>query len=696
MSLTDYLAANAQILARQATERNPPLHNPDADDVHHGIPRLLRKPFPAQSHVITASVKALDLRKSLFLCGDMGTGKTLMGQSAVHLHADGRPYRALVMCPGHLTQKWKRELIRTLPGVHVHILKNWRDVVRLLELPRDPVVAEWYIIGRDTAKLGAKWKPAVMRRDHSVKDEESPRLHPVCPHCGSKIVSERGETISDEQLKKDRQSCHTCKEPLWTATNELRRWPPSWIIKRKLKGFFTYFVADECHELAGEATAQATSFGALASACKYTIAMTGTLTNGKAESLRALLYRASPQEMLDRDFAWTDHAKFNQVYGRIETTVRQKESGGFGNRQSFGRSSKTKSEKCVPGIMPSLFGHMLIGNTVFLSLEQVAENLPDLDEELISVPMDEDVRSQYVGMEATFRQTCSQMLARGDRRLLGPMVQCLLTWAEHPFNWDGVGYYDSSLELNGKRERRFVKVVEPANLDPDRVYAKERALIELCLAEKAAGRSVWVFVQHTNEHDVSARLAKVLSDAGLKTGILRQSVDPPEREQWIADNGPGLDVCLSHPQLVQTGVDFFDHEGTYNFPTLVFYEVGYKATDLRQASRRAWRIGQAYKCRVVYLYHPQSMAERALSLMGRKLVAAEAIEGKFSTDGLAAMGDDESLDLARTIAENLEIESAGKAWGGMARSTKQKLKEENWDQMADELADLVAMLKSTA
>jgi hypothetical protein len=54
----------------------------------------------------------------------------------------------------------------------------------------------------------------------------------------------------------------------------------------------------------------------------------------------------------------------------------------------------------------------------------------------------------------------------------------------------------------------------------------------------------------------------------------------------------------------------------------------------------------------VYLYYACTMQERAMGLMGRKLAAAEAIDGKFSSEGLAAAGEDEG-SLAMMLAKNL-------------------------------------------
>jgi hypothetical protein len=44
-------------------------------------------------------------------------------------------------------------------------------------------------------------------------------------------------------------------------------------------------------------------------------------------------------------------------------------------------------------------------------------------------------------------------------------------------------------------------------------------------------------------------------------------------------------VVLSHPKLVETGLDLFDKGGSYNFPTVIFHQTGYNLFTMQQASR---------------------------------------------------------------------------------------------------------------
>ena len=110
--------------------------------------------------------------------------------------------------------------------------------------------------------------------------------------------------------------------------------------------------------------------------------------------------------------------------------------------------------------------------------------------------------------------------------------------------------------------------------------------------------------------------------------------------------------------LVQTGLDLLD------FPTIIFYQTGYSIFTLRQASRRSWRIGQDKPVRIHYLHYQGTMQERALELVGKKLSASLAIEGKLTGDGLASLcaGEDMTLMLARALVEGSRIEGAESVW----------------------------------
>jgi SNF2 family DNA or RNA helicase len=340
--------------------------------------------------------------------------------------------------------------------------------------------------------------------------------------------------------------------------------------------------------------------------------------------------------------------KFAERYGRIKTTIREKEGGdGPSNRQSRGSSSKTKSIE--PGILPGLFGNHLLDKAVFLQLEQVAARLPTLQEELVPVPMEAAQAQAYKDLEGDMLAAVRTLVQRGNRQLLGAMVNSLLYYEDTCYApWEPLGYDEG----NRNGEGAFITVHVPSKLSADTIFPKEQTLLGLVRKEKQAGRQCWVYVQITEKHGLLERLRSILERHGLKVGVLKANVELAKREEWIAKNGRDVDVVLSHPKLVETGLDLFDKGGNHNFCTLIFYQTGYNLFTLRQASRRSWRIGQQKECKVIYLYYAGTMQERAMGLMGRKLAAAEAIDGKFSSEGLAAASEDEG-SLAMMLAKNL-------------------------------------------
>ncbi len=116
---------------------------------------------------------------------------------------------------------------------------------------------------------------------------------------------------------------------------------------------------------------------------------------------------------------------------------------------------------------------------------------------------------------------------------------------------------------------------------------------------------------------------------------------------------------ISHPKLVETGLDLLD------FPTILFYESGYSLHTLRQASRRSWRIGQRRPVRVKFLCYEGTMQTSCLRLMGKKLLVALTMEGKFAGEGLQSIDEDDDMlsAMARELVERNGIgETADAVW----------------------------------
>jgi len=274
--------------------------------------------------------------------------------------------------------------------------------------------------------------------------------------------------------------------------------------------------------------------------------------------------------------------------------------------------------------------------------------------------MDAAMREAYAELEDSIRKALKEH--RDNRSVLSTMLNTLLVYPDHPY---GLGtLYGTEFDEDLKRKVRFV-IAEPRDLPEDRIYAKERTLIEEIKKELLEGRRCQVFAVYTQKHDVTARIQRILSNEGIRSAVLRASVDTSKRETWYArQSKEGVQVVISHPKLIETGLDLLD------FPTILFYESGYSLHTLRQASRRSWRIGQRRPVRVKFLCYEGTMQTSCLRLMGKKLLVALTMEGKFAGEGLQSIDEDDDMlsAMARELVESNGVgESADALWKALNR-----------------------------
>ena len=134
----------------------------------------------------------------------------------------------------------------------------------------------------------------------------------------------------------------------------------------------------------------------------------------------------------------------------------------------------------------------------------------------------------------------------------------------------------------------------------------------------------------------------------VRAAVLRPSVPTVNRELWYEKQlKEGGEVVICHPKLVETGLDLLA------FPTLYFYETGYSLHTLRQASGRSWRIGQKYRVHVKFLVTKGTTQTACLRLIGKKVLMALMMEGKFSGEGIHSLESDDDMmsAMARELVE---------------------------------------------
>ena len=574
MNLGQFIDTFKDAIAQRVVESYPPLYRPSENG--HRLPRLLRKPLGAQADAIRGAALSLEAHRGTTVVGEMGTGKTFIAAAAAHLAGFKR---VLVLCPPHLVPKWKREVEMTVPGARAVIVKSITDLERLrLSVGSGPLFA---VMSREKAKLSYRWMPAVIQRwatsrGRLVRDEETgePFRVPCCPDCTAQIVDKDGVPLTDEDLNRRKHTCAGCGSPLWQADKSgPARYPLADYVKHHMKGFFDLLVGDEVHEYKGRGSAQGIAAGVLADVCGKSLSLSGTLMGGYSSTLFHLLYRFSPE--IRTEFGRSDEHRWIQRYGFEEHTVGKPDDDAVEDGRNSRRRKYRKVVRERPGLVPSALFH-IIGNTVFLRLADVASGLPPYEEQVMLSSMDseEDAtgysqRSAYNTVYEELRLKLAEALKAGSKRLLATYLQTLLAYP------DGCTRGETVFD-----PRSGDVIVQVPPLSEDKLYPKEKALVDLVAAERMEGRRVLVYATHTGTRDITGRMDDMLTRHGFRVAVMKaDAVAPERREAWVADRvKEGIDVMICHPRLVQTGLDLID------FPTLIWYETEFSVFQSTQNS----------------------------------------------------------------------------------------------------------------
>jgi len=174
---------------------------------------------------------------------------------------------------------------------------------------------------------------------------------------------------------------------------------------------------------------------------------------------------------------------------------------------------------------------------------------------------------------------------------------------------------------------------------------------------RAHGRKTLVFVEQTGTRDIREHLENVLTKLcpGVNVQMLSSnSMKPAKRESWIRRQSPSMDVLLVNAKLIETGIDLV------MFSDIVFYETNTSLYVVWQAMRRVWRLGQSKPVSTIFLAHRDTVEASLLELMGQKMKSAMLLYGDNAAGALIESDDDDlSREMMRRALEGKTIQSAG-------------------------------------
>ena len=363
-------------------------------------------------------------------------------------------------------------------------------------------------MSREKAKLTHGWRPAVQWQQ---PDKISPNLppQPVCPNCATIVTDQDNLPMSRQQLlnSKSKLKCKNCEQPLWQATRIKNHAKPrialAEYIKKKVHNFFDLFIGDEIHEYKEKDSGQGIAAGNIAQHCGRSLALTGTMMGGYSSTLFYLLYRFHPDFRSQYPFSGVTSWIKRYGFYQYETATRNSSASEHG-RASIRRSTNNKPPKELPGLMPDALFH-LIGHTIFLRLSDVARNLPDYTELILTTPPDDFPDSTGFSQQSAYNKLQEALKAalransKGfNSRMAATYLQSLLSFPDGCTQ--GISVYDPE---TGE------EIVSIPPLE-DRIYPKEQHLIDLINREKQEGRRCIVYASYTDTKDITGRLQNML------------------------------------------------------------------------------------------------------------------------------------------------------------------------------------------
>ena len=654
--------------------------------------------FPAQEHAVAAVATRLRQHREAILCGTMGTGKTVMAPAIAQL-IDAR--RALVLCPPHLMEKWKREIELVLPRARASFLRTTREIDAWMAEQEDAGSILFGIMKQTDARAGSGWYPTLTWGASGVYRDSS-----------------SGELIFSSQVRKrayegkePKYARYACRYPLWGDSgassyveykgDDRGTTPPFYAALRssskqgreKGENGRTNYLYQYCG-VAQKGRPRRTMLQALLiqDAIKL-FASDIPYDNPRAKWPLATYLLKRYKGRVDLLFADEAHeykagdSDQGQAFGRLCAACRKvvlltgtiyggkastlfyllyRSSPAF--RQAYGynevnrwieeygilqyreterpddevRSKQTGTKKRYVSVkeLPGASPAIigwLLERTVFLSLEDLGADLPPYREEAIFVDMSREMNRVYAHFAEKLRGVVRAQLAKGNKSLLGSYINALITWPDAPWRVRAVMDPYMKDSVIAKAEALSIAVGEAP---------KEAKIVAHIKRSVETGRKVLLLCQQTNTLDITPQWVELLSKEGIKAKMLR--CEPSEREAWIARaEREGVQVIIAHPRSVSTGLDIL------NYPEQIWMGIEYSSYTIGQTTKRSWRIGQTQPVNVTFYVYSKTLQEQAILMIAKKLTANQQIDGEMvDEESLADLATDDG-DLFTALARQL-------------------------------------------
>jgi hypothetical protein len=473
-----------------------------------------------------------------------------------------------------------------------------------------------------------------------------------------------------------------CHEPLFTARPKPRRVSLARYIAKRHRHLFDLLIIDEAHEYSHLASAQAKAAQRLMALPGVpTMILTGSLMNGYARSMFALLWALSPT--FREEFQRTDEERFVDQYGYRKLFVPVREGAGEGGpRGTFtDRDLKGKIVGDAPGVHSGLILRHLLPAGLFVHKDDLGQDLPEVTElpepvyakgpELRDDPYAEQLLNEYHRLQEVLIRRIKQdrFSPKLAGRLLGQLVE-LPSYLDRATDDQPVMVLayppDSEDPDNDEEEEGAAASAKP--VDPDGkphgdiiaigrqfpaswITPKERHLLDTLRRHLDAGEKTLLFLRHTGTSHLPRRLRRLIADELNARSIWLGAAKVPtdRRKRWIEEHvlEPEIPILLVNPAAVQTGLN-----NLTAFNHAIWYELAHTTT-YRQANGRIDRLGQTRPVTIHVPYYTGTGQQTHFDLVAKKVSASLQVEGLDVRAALEAAGAGGGGESAAVVAQSL-------------------------------------------
>ena len=722
--LDDYLSSFGELLAEKIQNSFRPKFIPGEDNydeftnyVDDSVFSSNIEMYEAQKSVIQAAVNNLKVNDSTFVIGEMGSGKSLIGSCIPYAHHAKRSkgFNAIVLCPAHLTVKWKREIERAVPNSRAYIIEDYKELRDLEKKLRNPRKVEnsYVIVSKERAKMGYDLKPAAVW-------SKSKKAF-VCPECGQVLYTKEYEGsgrnrivnyVFFDELSMSKELAVNAK-----CMNEVKVWDD----KNKVMRF------EKCNAKLweplnrDEKNSKWIKLGKEGWIMKdHIVPMTENLMSlkklGKKDS--ALFNRLFEQYQRIQE-GEEPYVKYKgpKKYP-ISKYIRRNMNGVFDYAlidEAHQYKGLTEQGQAAADIIQASKKSILLTGTLLNGYADglfylLYRTVPHL---MISEGFGFNNEADFARIYGVYSKEARYRMERGMRRnrvgtfkekrlpgvsplvftkfllnhavflSLSDMSDGLPEYEEIPvavqMDEDLINNYnllESEFKNRvGIRDGQTRKLVGPLlqalTIYPDAPHCAEPVLdpdtgdiaVTPIRMEKTLRNKEIELLNLIKRQLSRGEKVLVYYNSVNKTDIGKTLVDLLSENDITAFEMKSSVAADEREEWVEKhlakGMDVMICNPALvetgldllDFTSIVFYQIGYNLFTMRQASRRSWRLSQKHAVKVFFMYYQNTIQEQALSLMATKLQASMAIEGKFSEEGLRAMSQNE--DMLTQIANNV-------------------------------------------